>query len=91
MYCYQFLCVSLCTPSLIVGMDHWRTSRKGPQEVHLIQPPAQSKVSYETRPKTLLKALSCLLFKPLKNGDRKTSMGNLFQYYSSLGVLKFFL
>lgn len=82
---------SLRTPSLIVGMDHWRMSRKGPQDVHLIQPPAQSKVSYEIRPKTLLKALSCLLFKPLNDGDRKTSLGNLSQYYSSFVVLKFFL
>jgi len=61
---------------------------KGPQEVHLVHPPAQSKVSYETRPKALLKALSCLLFRPPKAGDCTTSPSNVFQHCTSLVVLK---
>lgn len=39
----------------------------------------------------LLKGLPCLLFKPLRDGDCATSLGNLFLYCTSLVVLKFSL
>lgn len=79
---------SLHTPSLIPGLDHRNSGWKGLQEVHLVQPPAQSKASYETWPKALLRALSSLLFKSLQDRGSTTP---LLQYCSSLVVLKSFL